>query len=519
MVGEQTFYENASDRDTRFRGLVRQCAVQYPDWTAQFIKWLRSDGNMRSASVVAAAEYAWARRDAQLNHKNAQDQTIPTRRVIDWALQRPDEPGELLAYWAANYGLNHLPNPVRRGIGDAMIRMGNERNYLKYGNTSSATFPWRRILDLTHPGDRDGSAQSIKGPWQHDLFQYVVSSPHSPDLPFPESLRMLRTRGELMAMPVADRRAVLLSDGGAQRLNDAGMTWEALAGWLQGPMDAAAWEAIIPSMGYMGLLRNLRNFDENKVSSRVADTVALRLADPDEVAKSRQFPYRFLSAYREAPSLRWGQPLEVALNYATRNIPELPGRTLVLVDTSSSMTGTVSGNSKIRHVDIGALIGVALAYRTGGRVSLYGYADGVFQHDIPQGGSMLKEIDRFTRRIGEVGHGTQTIGALETTFKGHDRVIVVTDGQAFAGGGYYGGMGSYGYRQSGIIAARARSVSDAVPSTTPLFGIDTTGYSKSSIDTKQPHRFEVGGFSDACFKMFAWAATGTGDRWPWEQSN
>ncbi|MET9731017.1 TROVE domain-containing protein [Streptomyces sp. NPDC006458] len=79
------------------------------------------------------------------------------------------------------------------------------------------------------------------------------------------------------------------------------MTWESLAGWLLGPMDAAAWEAIIRSMGLMALTRNLRNFDEAGVSDEAAEQVAARLADPEEVRRSRQFPYRFLSAYGRQP--------------------------------------------------------------------------------------------------------------------------------------------------------------------------------------------------------------------------
>jgi hypothetical protein len=517
MVGEDTFYEKAGDRDLRFRNLVRQCAVQHPDWTAKFIGWLRGEANMRSAAVVAAAEYAHARRDEAGTGRTGTDYptpTIPTRKVVASALQRPDEPGELLAYWTANYGVNHLSMPVRRGIGDAMIRMGNERNYLKYGNAESAAFPWRRVLDLTHPGDRPGSAQNITGPWQHDLFSYVVTAPHVPGLEIPQSLGMMRARADLMALPVPDRRGVLLSDDGPGRLAAAGMTWESLAGWLQGPMDAKAWEAIIPSMGVMALIRNLRNFDEAKVSDRVAAQVCAKISDPNEVARSRQFPYRWLSAYTQAPSLRWGHALEQALTHATANIPLLDGKTLVLVDTSSSMQNTVSGKSKIRHVDIGALIGIALAYR-GCNVDLYGFADGVFKHEITPGGSMLRDIAAFTNRIGEVGHGTQTIGAVEATFKGHDRVIVVTDGQAFAAGGY--GYGVYG-RQLGIMPTRVKSVSEAVPSTVAMFGINTTGYAPSMLDTSAKLRFEVGGFSDKVFTMFACAVAGAGDRWPWDQS-
>src|SRR3712207_7767035 len=52
--------------------------------------------------------------------------------------------------------------------------------------------------------------------------------------------------------------------------------------------------ALAPTMGYMALLRNLRNFDEAGMPDEVAAVVAARLGDPDEVARSRQLPYRFL---------------------------------------------------------------------------------------------------------------------------------------------------------------------------------------------------------------------------------
>ena len=87
-------------------------------------------------------------------------------------------------------------------------------------------------------------------------------------------------------------------------LAEVGMTWEALARCLQGPMDANAWCAVIPSMGYMALLRNLRNFDEAGVPDEVAEQVAARLAAPEQVARARQFPMRFWVAYWSVPSLR-----------------------------------------------------------------------------------------------------------------------------------------------------------------------------------------------------------------------
>ena len=67
---------------------------------------------------------------------------------------------------------------------------------------------------------------------------------------------------------------------------------------------------MIPSMGYMALLRNLRNFDQAGISRDTQMAVASTLADPEAVARSRQFPYRFWSAYKNVPSLTWASALE-----------------------------------------------------------------------------------------------------------------------------------------------------------------------------------------------------------------
>ena len=143
------------------------------------------------------------------------------------------------------------------------------------------------------------------------------------------------------------------------------MTWEdalSLAGSKVSKRDL--WAALIPSMGFMAQLRNLRNFDDAGVPDEVAGDVIARLTDPEQVARSRQFPFRFLSAYRAAPSLRWSYPLERALSLSLANVPALKGRTLVLVDRSGSMFDGVSAKSGLNRADTAALFGVALALRS-----------------------------------------------------------------------------------------------------------------------------------------------------------
>ena len=57
------------------------------------------------------------------------------------------------------------------------------------------------------------------------------------------------------------------------------------------------WEAIRPHMGYMAMLRNLRNF----INAGVAmGPVLERLSDPEQVRRSKQLPFRFYTAWRDA---------------------------------------------------------------------------------------------------------------------------------------------------------------------------------------------------------------------------
>jgi len=473
FVGEKTFYESADQRDNRYATLVRQAAVADPQWTAGFLGWLRGGGNMRSASLVGALEAA----SAMLTAK------IPgARPIVASVLQRADEPGEALAYWTSHYG-RAIPKPVKRGVADAVEMLYTEYNLLKY-DTASKGFRFGDVIDLVHP---------VPHPERRNagaLYRYALDRRHGRDNEIPETLAMVR------------RNAWLRNDGedddwlNPETLRSAGMTWEDVMSACGGNMTKRLlWEALIPSMGYMALLRNLRNFDEAGLPDTVAEQVAARLADPEQVAKSRQFPFRFLSAYEAAPSLRWGHALDKALQASLGNLPAFPGRTLVLVDTSASMTNTsYSAKSKVVPLKAAAVFGVALAAR-GEQVDLVGFADGTrpFRHPIARGDSVIREVDRFVKRSGEDGHGTNIAGSLRRTFAGHDRVVLVSDMQT---------MDS--------------AVTSAIPRAVPLYGFNLGGYAPAAFDAGSTNRIEFGGLTDATFRMIPLIEAGRNAAWPWE---
>ncbi|MFI9799453.1 TROVE domain-containing protein [Streptomyces sp. NPDC052302] len=477
FVSQRTFYESGAERDDRFATLVRELAVSDPEWTAGLLGWLRTEGNLRTAALVGAAEYVKARLDA------GADDGPANRRVVDSVLRRPDEPGELLAYWTATYGRN-VPKPVKRGIADAVRRLYSGKSLLKY-DTASKGYRFGDILNLTH------AAPDPAKPWQGELFRYALDRRHHPETAVPpESAPVLTAHRALMAVPVGERRVVLTSEGGAERLAAAGMTWEALAGWLQGPMDKAAWEAVIPSMGVMALVRNLRNFDEAGVSDEVAARVAARISDPAEVARSRQFPFRYLAAYRHAPSLRWAYPLEQALGHSLANVPALPGRTLILVDRSGSMFWSrLSDRSELNRADAAAIFGTALALRAR-KADLVEFGSTSAPVPFRAGESVLKILGRF----GDLG-GTDTTAAVRTHYRGHDRVLIVTDEQ--------------------YAPSRHGGPTEQIPAEVPVYTWNLAGYRAGHGPSGTGNRHTFGGLSDAAFRMVPLLESARDADWPW----
>lgn len=502
MVGEKTFYESGDNRDARFENLVRQVALEDVEWMARFIPWLRSEANMRSASLVAACEAVKAR--LELPDETAHEEfnlAGHNRKMIAAACQRADEPGEVLAYWASRFG-RAIPKPVKRGVADAVQRLYNERNLLKYDSDSKG-YRFGDVIDLVHPTPADDKR------WQGDLFRHALDRRHGRDNPIPESLRMLQARRDLMAMPVDQRRGYVKSLTGSgvevpgSVLGAAGMTWESLAGWLQGPMDAEAWSAVIPSMGIMALARNLRNFDEAKVSDAVAATVAAKFADPEQVARSRMFPFRWLSAYRAAPSLRWAYPLEQALGHSLANVPALGGRTLVMVDTSSSMQAGFSKDGTLMCWDAAALFAIALGQRCAAAnvVSFssaqmyYGDAHGAKTKLYPlrAGESLLKSLERWTADGFFLGGGTDTAGALRKEYAGHDRVVIVTDEQA-------------AHDPIGVTAS--------IPANVPVYTWNLAGYQHGHAPSGGQNRHVFAGLTDQAFRMIPLLESGRNGDWP-----
>lgn len=473
LTGDRSFYEDALTRDKRFQGLVASVAVTDPKWTHGFLRWLRTEGNIRTAAVIGAVEASKAMVKAK----------IPgSRDIVRDVLVRAEEPAEMLAYWFSNYKGQQIPKPLKRGIADAAQKLYTEYNYLKY-DSNSASVSFADVLQLCHV-----QPSSV---WQDQLFVHVLNQQYKKDdAELGWQLRMIRNNQDVRKAATS-RPEVLLDP---ETIRNAGMTWEAAQSLLgtvakgNEMLKRRMWEALVPNMGYMALLRNLRNINDIGVSDAVIRSIIQRLENPEEVARSRQFPFRFLSAYlANKHSLTWASALERALQHSLQNVPELPGRTLILVDISGSMDATTSYDSAMTRAQLAGLFGTALAVRNRDRATLVKYDSVSEVVNVRPGASILTTMKTFVPR-----GGTYTAKAVRENFRAHDRVIILTDEQS--------GDGDPGAQ---------------IPADVPLYTWNLAGY-KYGHAAGKPLRYTLGGLTDQAFRIIPLLEAGYSQKWPWE---
>ncbi len=485
FVGQDQAHEQGAARDDRFASLIREVAVTDPGWMMRFLPWLRNKANMRSASLTGAIIAGYAMVEAK----------IPgCRTLLNSVLVRADEPGEALAY-VREVMRRKESGGIQRGIADAAARLYNERNTLKW-DTASHAYRFGDVLELCHPAPLSK--------FQIPLFKHLIDRRHGRG-GIPSSLTMLHNNAKLREAVARGDLSGLLDP---QTLREAGMTWEDVLSLAGDRLPKRQlWEAMIPQMGYFALLRNLRNFDQAGVSDRVAQQVYGKLTDPGEVAASRMLPMRFLSAYRAAPSLRWSYPLEQALQLSLGNVPSLPGRTLILIDTSGSMRNRFyerpdarpRRHSVFRDTtpglalwDVAELFGLALAQRAES-ADVVSFSNSSRGFPPVEGESLLSATKRFADGY-RLSSGTRTAEAVARHFNGHNRVVILTDEQA----DYHDGS----------------DVTVAVPRDRLVVTFNLAGYRYGHAPSGGGSRVTIGGLSDRAFDLLPVLDARHSGQWP-----
>ena len=468
MVSEDTFYESGEKRDKRFIELIYQVSLQDPQWLIRFIPFLRNTMNMRSASIVMAVETVRA--------LLASFSPLPKRSIVSSAIVRADEPAEMLGYYLSAYGRN-IPQPIKRGVADAVSRLYTDFNVIKYDGTNNK-IRFADVIELVHP---------TPDYWQSKLFSVLVSERHGHAKELDRESLLANNR-QAMSL-TKDQFRLIFSE---EFVKQAGLTWEQ-ASSKYGKLDAKFWDAMIPSMGIFALVRNLRNFDESNISQEAYGLVVGKLTDKETIQRSRMFPLRFLSASKEAGT-RWQMALDTAANLSMANIPALNGRTLILVDLSGSMDAPLSLRSRINRYEAASLFGAAIALRAE-NADLVAFSDASKKIAFNKNVGLLN-LARIT--AGSIEHGgTRTFEAFENHFASHDRVIVLTDEQAMNWGG----------------SDRTEHWLASLPNGALTFTFNLAGYKTGHLPSNT-NKFTFGGLTDAGFMAISLIEKGMKAEWP-----
>jgi hypothetical protein len=346
-----------------------------PNFVARAAVYARQTMNLRTAPIMVLAQLFLA------------GQGVLARKVIARVATRPDQLKDLVAY--LNQFDSKLPkklHQLRKGIAD-VLKTFDEYQLGKYNSGNSPTL--KDLIRISHVKP-EGVEQGL-------LFKRCLEN----NLTVP-------------------------------------YTWETEIS--EKGNKAEVWEALIESgkLPYMAMLRNLSNMVKTGVSQKHISMVCAILSDSMKVAKSKQFPFRFYSAYKrllEADSCTGvGElltSLSKAIGYSVENISELPGVTFTTADNSGSMQGRLSDKGSVTYADIANVLQAILAKGCKEHIGSVFGTDFSIVHVNPNN-DILNNAKIYKRT--ETGYQTHLYKAIQHLLSNKikvDRIIILSDMQVY----------------------------------------------------------------------------------------
>jgi 60 kDa SS-A/Ro ribonucleoprotein len=285
-------------------------------------------------------------------------------------------------------------------------------------------------------------------------------------------------------------------------------------------MSADQWRSLAQTMSWHTLRMNLNTLARNGVfeTPAMAHVLAAKLADKEQIHKSKVFPYQLLAAFLNATDVPVAikNGLQDAMEVAVSNVPAFNGKTVVAVDTSGSMGSPVTGHrpgatSTVRCVDVAGLMAASVLRKNDDAVILPFDTTVHPVRDLNGRDTVMTNAQKLARS----GGGTDCASALrylnEHRIKA-DNVIFVSDNESwvqsapsYSASYYRGGTGMH----AEWLAFKKRNPG------AKLVCIDITpGASTQVVDSSSV--LNVGGFNDRVFDIVAAFLNGELNAKNWE---
>lgn len=313
------------------------------------------------------------------------------RDALPQVIRRADELAEFVAlYWKLNPGKD-LSAQMKKGLREAFNKFG-DYGLAKYDRDGPVKL--RDVAFLAHvkPKDRD----------QGVTFAKLVNKTYFPDATKASGFKVkskYRLKNQEPKLETPD-------------------TWE--TNLSAGKDKKASFERLLreEKLGYLALLRNLRNMNEAGVDRSL-------IVNALQARKGAEWvlPFRYVAAARIVPTFE--RPIDEALLKAIEAMPRMQGLTACLVDVSGSMDEKLSAKSDMKRIDAAA----ALAAMFPGDVRMFTFSGRLIEVPARRGMAGVEAIIKS-----QPHGGTQLIAAVREVNQRvkYDRIVVISDEQAHA---------------------------------------------------------------------------------------
>lgn len=453
---EDTFYVEGTKIAEDIVADIKEVAQTDPNFVLQVAAWARNDLHMRTTPQVLLVEAA-----------NIEAAKPFIREYAPKIIKRADELAEVVAYQLSAHG-KPIPNSLKKGLADAFSKF-DEYQLNKYDSNKGSV----SLGDVLHLIYRKEGYPVSKALWNYLVNDEVDA----------EALPKIGALKELLSRNTLD-------DESKRLIKKSNATWETVVSHFGSTKEV--WESVIPNMGYMALLRNLRNFEQKVVD---LEPVLARISDPEAVKRSKQLPFRFYSAYRNVNNADIKTAISRAFEASVSNV-KLDGRTGIIVDLSGSMSSKASNRSDISFRDIASVMG-AIGIKKSERNVVVAFADRAEIVNLNPDDTMMTNIKAIEQtRVGGATYADKGFELLARQGK-FDRVFLLSDMQCYSDDNPQMEWRPSNWRISNVAnqwATYRRTYPNA-----RLYSFDLSAYGTKQLPTADTSVTIINGWSDKVF--------------------
>jgi len=475
---QDTYYVGATDHLAKVEALAQDC---HSEFIAKLAVYAREYGKMKDMPAYLLAVLA------------SRGETDLVKRIFF----RVCNNSKVLLVFAriirsGATGRSSFGTSIKRLIQDWITDKNAKGLYISSVGHSDPSMA--DLIKMVHPRPKDD--------YQSNMFSYLLGKEYSLDL-LPQDIRAFE---------------YIKGNHGGEQCSYIGPDFVLdipFRAMTNCDLSVAQWRKIALNMPWNTLRQSLNLLGRRGVfeDRGVVRNLAVKLADEENVVRYNAFPFELLATWKAtqgAIPVEISNALQEAMEIATRNVPKLPGDTLIAVDMSGSMCGapvTGRGNkpSIISAVECAGLIACSLL-RNNKTATLIGFDceqyspyRHVGQQTIPGVYAMthLNPFDSVMTNVSKMNHGGGgTDVSLPFQYLLHqkqkvDNIILLSDYESWTLR-YYGGSGAPACAAWMTYASRYKNAK--------LACVDLQPQSTTQVPDQGGRVVNIGGWNDPMFR-------------------